>query len=463
MDGFAAVRRWWWVLLVGALVAGLVAYALVSTVDEKYTAQARMLVGPIAADKDTLEAAGQLARTYAELATSEPLVAQVARQVGRDEPVEDIVEEMTTSSNDINRIVAVSVDDTDAGRAARMANGVAERLTTIARQSTEPDRALIDALLREPEVLRLERPARAGLQRAATRVFAQSRAGRVEVVEPASKPDSPSAPREKLLVALAALAGLIATALVIFLRATAEEGGADAQRLADVRQAPFLGTVDARGRRAGELRSGQGYGYRLLAGRTGLLSGSPGGTSLLVLDVGDGRAAATVALNLAAALDYDGRSVLLIDAALDGRLGPEDDGGEDERSFPELLGSGTLDRKRLDALTVEREDGLKVVALGTSAKRFIDAVHARHILGTATEDGSVAIVAGASINRSAATLTWSRAVDSNLLVVDSRAGSRDQVAELAETLAGLGAEISGSVLGRTSGGQWWPSVRSSAA
>jgi len=170
MDGFAAVRRWWWVLLVGTVVAGLVAYALVSTVDEKYTAQARMLVGPIAADKDTLEAAGQLARTYAELATSEPLVASVAREIGRDEPVKDIVEDMTTSSNDINRIVSVSVTDTDAGRAARMANGVAQRLTTIARESTEPDQVLIDALLGEPELLRLERPDRASVQRAATRL-----------------------------------------------------------------------------------------------------------------------------------------------------------------------------------------------------------------------------------------------------------------------------------------------------
>ena len=468
MDGFAAVRRWWWVLLVGTVVAGLVAYALVSTVDEKYTAQARMLVGPIAADKDTLEAAGQLARTYAELATSEPLVASVAREVGRDEPVKDIVEDMTTSSNDINRIVSVSVTDTDAGRAARMANGVAQRLTTIARESTEPDQVLIDALLGEPELLRLERPDRASVQRAATRVFDESRAGRVEVVEPASRPDSPSAPREKLLVALAALAGLIATALMIFLRATAEEGGADMQRrLAAIREAPFLGSVDATGRRAGELRSGEGYGYRLLAGRTGLLSGSPSGASLLVLDVGDGRAAATVALNLAAALDQDGRSVLLIDAALDdGMIGGadhDDDEDEDERSFPELLGGGTLDRNRLDALTVKRMDGLKVVPLGASAKEFMDAVHARQILKTATEDGSVAIVAGASIHRSVATLTWSRAVDGNLLVVDSRVGSRSQVAELVETLVGLDAWISGSVIGRTSGGQWWRFARNSDA
>jgi len=462
MDGFAAVRRSWWVLLVGAVAAALVAYALVSTVDDEYTAGTRVLVGPIAADKDTLEAAGQLARTYAELATSEPVVASVARQVGRDEPVEDIVEDMTTSSNDINRIVSVSVTDTDADRAARMANGIAQELTRISREDQGPDEAAIGALMREPGVLRLERPDRARVQRAAANVLSQSRAGRVEVVEPASKPGSPSAPRESLLVALAALAGLIATGLVIFLRATAEESGADPQRLADVRGVPFLGTVDATGR-AGESPEAQDYGYRLLAGRTGLLSGSPGGTSLLVLDVGDGRAAAAVALNLAAALDHDGRAALLIDAALeDGTIsGPDAD--DDGRDFRALVSEGTPDRSRLNALTVERSDGLRVVPLGGAAKTFIDIVRAREVLKAATQDGSVVIVAGASIHRSAATLSWSRAVEANLLVVDSRVASHDHLAELAETLVSLGATISGSVIGRSSGSQWWRFVRSSSA
>jgi capsular polysaccharide biosynthesis protein len=463
MDGFAALRRWWWMLLAGAVVAALVAYAIVSTLDEQYTAGTRLLVGPIAADKDTLEASGQLARTYAELATSEPLVRDVAQQVGRDEPVEDIVDDMATASNDINRIVSVSVTDTNAERASRMARGVAERLIEISRASEEPDETTIDALMREPEVLALERPQRAALQRAATRVLTEARAGRIEVVEPASKPDSPSAPRKSLLVALAALAGLIATGLFIFLRATAEEAGADPQKLAEVREAPYLGAVDASGRRAGELRAGQGYGYRLLAGRTGLLSGSPAGTSLLVLDVGDGHAAATVALNLAAALDYDGRSVLLIDAALENGMITGPSGEQDELSFRDLLSSGAPDRTRLDELTVERMDGLRVVPLGGSAKRFIDVVHARDIVKSVTHDGSVAIVAGASIHRSAATLSWSRAVDGNLLVVDSRVESRDQLAELAQTLVGLGANISGSVIGRTSTGQWWRATQTSSA
>jgi hypothetical protein len=170
-----------------------------------------------------------------------------------------------------------------------------------------------------------------------------------------------------------------------------------------------------------------------------------------------------VALNLAAALDYDGRSVLLIDAALENGMihGPDDD--QEELGFRELLSGGAPDRSRLDALTVERMDGLRVVPLGGSAKRFIDVVHAREIIKAATQDGSVAIVAGASIHRSAATLSWSRAVDGNLLVVDSRTESRDQLGELAQTLVGLGANISGSVIGRTGSGSWWRSSGSNAA
>ena len=183
MDAIPALKRWWWMLVVGALAAGVVANIVASRMQPSYAAQARLLVGPINGDKDTLLASGQLARTYAELAKSRPVFESVIKASGVATTVERLAEDVTTTSNDVNRIVTVSVEETDPAAAADLANAIATRLRELSTATSENDSAALDALRRQPEVAALGARARAGVQAAAERVLKQD-AGRIEVVEP---------------------------------------------------------------------------------------------------------------------------------------------------------------------------------------------------------------------------------------------------------------------------------------
>src|SRR5215208_1836330 len=128
MDAILAVRRWWWMLVVGALAAGVIANVVASRMQPTYAADARLLVGPINADKDTLLASGQLARTYAELATSRPVLESAITDSGVPTTVRRLTEDVTTTSNDVNRIVTISVEDAGPAAAAALANAIATRL-----------------------------------------------------------------------------------------------------------------------------------------------------------------------------------------------------------------------------------------------------------------------------------------------------------------------------------------------
>ena len=84
LSGYLAIlRRWWWTLLVAAWVAGLMGYVFAGRIEPTYESSARLLVGPINSDTNTLRASSQLVQTYAELATSQGLLEGT---VSRDGP-----------------------------------------------------------------------------------------------------------------------------------------------------------------------------------------------------------------------------------------------------------------------------------------------------------------------------------------------------------------------------------------
>ena len=67
---FRIARRWWLVFVASAVLAALGGYAVASRLPKVYEAEVRVLVGPLNTDLNTQRAAGQLANTYAQLASS---------------------------------------------------------------------------------------------------------------------------------------------------------------------------------------------------------------------------------------------------------------------------------------------------------------------------------------------------------------------------------------------------------
>ena len=66
VQGFIPLlRRWWWLLVLGTVVAGVVSYAITTRIDPTYEAEVGLLTGPISTDEGTVRASGALAASLA--------------------------------------------------------------------------------------------------------------------------------------------------------------------------------------------------------------------------------------------------------------------------------------------------------------------------------------------------------------------------------------------------------------
>ena len=200
-------RRRWRLIAAATVVCALVGLIVALTIPKTYEARTNLLVGPVNADYGTLQAAGQLGRTYAELARSEKLVGSAARAAGVKLSPPEAAKQVASTSNEITRVVDIRVRNENPRTAARMANAIAAGLIELRRNLPPQDSEPVDELMREGELVRLTAAQRADVRHAAERVLARTNAGLLQVVDGADVPATPVSPRLGLIVLLAALAG----------------------------------------------------------------------------------------------------------------------------------------------------------------------------------------------------------------------------------------------------------------
>ncbi|MDQ3867018.1 MAG: hypothetical protein M3304_09375, partial [Actinomycetota bacterium] len=175
----------------------------------------RLLTGPLSADFDTIRASGQLAQTYAELATSRRVLDAVRRQLRLRQSLDDLVASVSATGNEVTRIVGVRARSDDAKLAARIANGIGSRLA--GETSQTPDQP----------------------------------AGQLRVIDSASPPSSPVEPRVPLITVLGAIAGLIGAAVLVLLLQSGRDTIESEEDVADA-SVSLLGVVSLRrGARSG--------------------------------------------------------------------------------------------------------------------------------------------------------------------------------------------------------------------
>ncbi|MGZ6643340.1 MAG: hypothetical protein ACXVFT_16135 [Solirubrobacteraceae bacterium] len=285
----ALVRRWRAALIAAALTAGLVGYAVVSSATPSYQTNAVLLVGPTNTDLDTLRAAGQLAQTYAQLATSRPLIAATERRLG----LRAIGPEISANASDVTRLLTVQVTDRDPVRGARIANAHAAELVALA-------------------------------DRRRTRVPGP---GELEVVDPAQPAHSASGPGA---VPIALVAGIVGLLGALGLALLVDRSGDALRGRHDVPAVTGAGTVALLSRRAWGAAgrpplvarapgSRAAEEYRLLAAKLRAI----GERRLVLLQVDD--RATGVMGNLAAAMAERGVRVALLEVERDrvSEFGPD--------------------------------------------------------------------------------------------------------------------------------------------
>lgn len=213
---FPLVLRRWWVLLIATVAAGVGGVLVSDEVPKKYSSTVSALVGPINAD-DTLEASGALSTTYADLAKSQSVLQSVVQQTGVQMSANDLAENVNGVSNQVTRIVTVTVEDEDREDSAKLANAIGVRLEQLSSQPDTNARKAISALADTNEFQGLSTSAQRRVRSAARRVFGPAPAARFTVIDSPRADDAEESPDERIIVLLAAAAGLILASAVLLI------------------------------------------------------------------------------------------------------------------------------------------------------------------------------------------------------------------------------------------------------
>jgi uncharacterized protein involved in exopolysaccharide biosynthesis len=220
------LRRWWWLLLAAALAGGLAAWIIASSATKTYEAEAKLLVGPVSGDYPTLQAAGALGRTYAELAHSRRVVAAAARDAGVKLTSRQLEDAVSASSNDVTRIVDVRGRHQDPDGAAKLTGAVARQLMKLRATAPVEDVDPVDAVMRDASLGTLAPSDLTRVRKAVVHALGSPNAGDIQMIEAPLRPTAAASPRVGLLVVLGALAGLLIAAVFVLIR-EGDAAGAD--------------------------------------------------------------------------------------------------------------------------------------------------------------------------------------------------------------------------------------------
>ena len=451
--GFVSLaKRWWWFLALGALVAGLVAYVAASQLTPTYEAEAQLLTGPINTEFNNQRSAGESSRTYAALATSRRVMSPTIRKLGLAETADELADRVTATSNEVTRIVAIRVQDSDPDRAAEIANSLAANLIAETRKTPPQSTAAIDALMRKHEIATLPVEIQRRIEVAATEVLGIPQSGILQTVDEADPPTTPVAPQKILLSLLAAFAGLLVAGLLVLVREYPGRQLENEEALAELAPVPVLGSVNgARATMPGPLEvesdSSNADAYRVMAAKIGFADSERPIRSLLLLGSEAESGSGTLAANLAAVL-AETADVTLVDAnAPDGEI-TKVFGLDDHAGYGELIsenGSGPQ-FGRLDEILVTQSEGLDVVPHGAvTGHGAFDLARAQTLLGRLLKSSDFVVVNVPPADRSPSSLVWARAADATVLVVDGRRTTRRSVAGAVQSFSLVGANLIGTV------------------
>lgn len=384
-----------------------------------YESDATLLVGPISADQDTLQASGSQARTYAGVTETAVVVDRAAADVGLTPS--SVKSKMDVTASDVTRLITVRARDGNAARAADIANAIANSLVAYSRQFGVPT----------------------------------PREGRLQIVERATPSTNPLGPSEQLIIPLAALAGLLAALGLAAVVDSLNTAVRSEEELARAAPAAFLGSVDgARLNAFGRAipvdsapESDTAAAYRLLAAKIGLSNGEQPVRSIVALDAHGGRSSVSLAANLAGALAEGGASVSLIDDGERGEVAklfgiPHKAGVVESRvrpARPQRAGRVMLDRVRV-------KDSRLSIIRPRNALEPLELDQAAKILERVLADADVVVLTVPPVDRSPNSLVWSRAADATILVTERDHTKREHIPVALESLRLAGANVIGTVL-----------------
>lgn len=395
------IRRWWRTLLLATVVAGATTALLTFQLPATYEAQTKILVGPISADINILRGSSELSQTYAELASSQPVLEVVVDELDLGYPWQELQADMTVQADTTTRVITIRAPATDPEDAAAIVTAIAEQLIEI----------------EGPGDLTPE--------------------GELTIIEPALPPLEPSGQGRAQVTLLGAGAGFLAAMLIIVVVEFLTDAIRDRYDLPPAAQRRLLGVISLHGvgRAIGPDRLFVGKGvadsdaavsYQVLAGQVTPEDGEAL-PALVVLGVGRADGGGEAAVNLAVALTAIRSRVRLIDA---NPFQPEVGAILGHNFTPDVLNLAQYDfsTKRATRRTIIR-GGQR------SASQGPDSAAGRRLRARLRANTDAVVIHAPPLEQSAAALVWSQYADTTILVAQVDRTSRRSLARAVEDIS----------------------------
>lgn len=490
------IRSWLWLFAVGVLLAGGTAYLVSSALPKVYKAQVTLLVGQSrsssSVDYNDLLASQRISQTYANLATTGPILAQVIADAGLQVTPDEFRDAVTAEAARDSTLVTVTVQDGDPQRAADLANAIAAQMiaasgtvygknsqvegfissqTEATQLQIEETQAEIDRLTALPLRTSAQDQQLAALNvqvatlrqsYAALVQLSGSSANALTVVDPATPPREPSSPRVLLSTLLAALVGLLIALGIAYTLEYLDDTVKSSEDVEAATGLATLGTVikmkGAGGRseiyRLATLlypRGPAAEAYRTLRTNLEFAAVDEPVRTLLVTSSIPGEGKTTTASNLAVAFAQAGRRVILLDADL------RKPGVHKVFDLPNVAGLTSLlrtdDVAIDDVVQATEEERLQVITTGLlppNPAELLGSNRMKTILERLVAAADLVIVDSPPLQAVTDAAILSAITDGTLLVIDAERTRRGAAGHGREALAKADARVLGVALNRIS-------------
>ncbi len=147
------VLRWAWLLILATVIASAVAFVAIKRQPPLYQASARLIVGPgiegVNPDLNALRAAAQLMRTYAEFATSQPVLNKVIDELDLPGMMDNLASQIKVNSDETTLLLTINVQGSDPIQTVAIVNSLTHQLVSMSPSGADGPQNQIKARLGE--------------------------------------------------------------------------------------------------------------------------------------------------------------------------------------------------------------------------------------------------------------------------------------------------------------------------